>query len=134
VDPTPDPQVSATDAAVRRVDEAKADLILIVSNQSLDDEEVRLNVTIDGVTVVNDDFHVEDQHNYISFPLDVSRGGHEVTANSDSGATLRETFEVPRKQPRYAVIDYWTEDDSPDTSDPAVDLTWQFLRHAPGFQ
>jgi hypothetical protein len=133
VDPKPDPEVTATDAAVRLVDEAEANLILIVSNQSLDDEEVRLSVMVDDVTVVDGDFHVEDQHNSISFPLGLPPGGHEVTADSDSGATLRESFEVPRNKPRYAVIDYWTEDDSPDTDDPAVDLTWQFQRHAPAF-
>jgi hypothetical protein len=133
VDPAPDPEVTATDAAVRLVDEAEADLILIVSNQSFDDEEVRLSVMVDGVTVVDGDFHVEDQHNWISFPLGLPPGGHEVTADSDSGATLRESFEVPRSKPRYAVIDYWTEDDSPDTDDPAVALTWQFQRQAPAF-
>jgi hypothetical protein len=133
VDPTPDPEVSATGAAVRLVDESKADLVLIVSNQSFDDEEVRLKVMIDDVTVVDGDFHVEDQHNWIYFNLRLPAGGHEVTANSDSGATLRESFEVPGNRPRYAVIDYWTEDDSPDTDDPAVDLTWQFQRQAPAF-
>jgi hypothetical protein len=132
-DPIPDPEVTATDAAVRLVDEAEADLVLIISNQSFDDEAVRLNVRVDGVTVVNDDFHVEDQHNWIGFPLALRPGGHEVTADSDSGATLRESFDVPGNKPRYAVIDYWTEDDSPDTDDPAVDLTWQFQRHAPAF-
>jgi hypothetical protein len=133
VDPTPDPEVTTRDAAVRLVDEGKADLVLILSNQSLDDEEVRLSVMVDGVTVVDGDFHVEDQHNWISFPLDLPPGAHAVTADSDSGATLRESFEVPRNSERYAVIEYWTEDDSPDTDDPAVDLTWQFQRHAPVF-
>jgi hypothetical protein len=133
VDPTPAPDVTATDAAVRLVDEDEADLVLIVSNQSFDDEEVRLTVTVDEVTVVDGDFHVEDQHNWISFPLGLPPGAHEVTAESDSGATLRESFEVARNKSRYAVIDYWTEDDSPDTDDPEVDLTWQFQRHAPAF-
>lgn len=133
VDPAPGPEVTATDAAVRLVDQAEADLVLLVSNQSLDDEEVRLSVMVDGVTVVDGDFHVEDQHNWISFPLSLSPGGHEVTAESESGATLRESFEIAGNKPRYAVIDYWTEDDSPETDDPAVDLTWQFQRLAPAF-
>lgn len=133
IDPTPDPEVTATGAAVRLVDDGDADLVLIVSNQSFDDEEVRLKVVIDGVTVVDGDFHVEGQHNWIRFPLGVPPGDHEVTADSDSGATLQESFEVPGDKPRYAVIEYWTEDDSPDTDDPAVDLTWQFQRQAPAF-
>lgn len=132
-DPIPHSEVTAADAAVALVDEAEADLVLIVSNQSLDDEEVRLTVTVDGVTVVDDDFHVEDQHNWISFPLSLPSHGHEVIAESDSGATLRESFEVPRNGTRYAIIEHWTEDDSADTDDASVDLTWQFQRQAPAF-
>ena len=132
-DPIPHSDVTAADATVALVDEAEADLVLIVSNQSLDVEEVRLTVKVDGVTVVDGDFHVEDQHNWINFPLSLSSGGHEVIAESDSGATLRESFEVPRNTTRYAIIEHWTEDDSADTDDASVDLTWQFQRQAPTF-
>lgn len=132
-DPKPHSDVTAADAAVVLVERADADLVLIASNQSFDDDEVRLTIAIDGVTVVDDDFHVEDQHNWIYFPLSLSPGTHEVIAESDSGATLRESFDVPRDKTRYAIIDYWTEDDSAETDDPPVDLTWQFLRQAPGF-
>ena len=131
--PAPAPDVTPDDAAVKLVDESDADLVLIVTNQSFDDEEVRLRITVDDVTVVDDDFHVEDQHTWVRFPLSLPPGSHEVTADSDSGATLRESFQVPRNEPRYAVIEYWTEDDSPETDDPAVDLTWQFQRQAPAF-
>lgn len=92
-----------------------------------------MTVRVDGVTVVQGDFHVEDQHNWISFGLTLPSGGHEVVAESDSGATLRESFEMPRNKTRYAIIEHWTEDDSPDTEDPPVDLTWQFQHQAPGF-
>jgi hypothetical protein len=126
VDPVPHPDVSPANAAVRLVDEAEADLVLYVSNQSFDDEEVRLTVAIDGVTVVDDDFHVEGQHTWISFPLALSSGGHEISAESDSGATLRESFEVPGDKVRYAVIDHWREDDS-------ADLTWRFQRQPVAF-
>ncbi len=76
---------------------------------------------MDGVTVVDGDFHVENQHNTVIFPLSMSRGAHEITAESDSGATLRESFQVPGDKTRYAVIDHWTENDAPD-------LTWGFHR------
>lgn len=118
VDPAPHPEVTAADAAVKLVGEAEADLVLHVSNQSFNDEEVRLTVTIDAVTVVDGDFHVEGQHNWVTFPLALSSGGHEITAESDSGAALRESFQVRRGKTRYAVIDHWTEDGS-------ADLTWQ---------
>lgn len=120
-DPTPHPDVTASDAPVRIVSKDQADLVLYASNQSLDDERVRLTLAVDGVTVVAGDFYVEDQHNWISFPLSLSPGVHEITAESDSGATLRKAFQVPGNRTRYAVIDYWTEDDS-------TDLTWLFQR------
>jgi len=126
VDPTPHPEVTAADAKVRLVGETEADLVLYVSNQSFDDDEVDLAVTVDGVTVVDGDFHVEGQHNLVSFPLSLSAGGHEITAESDSGVALRELFEVPRDQTRYAVIEHWTEDGS-------ADLTWQFQRQPVAF-
>jgi hypothetical protein len=116
--PAPHREVTATDAAVKLVGKAEADLVLYVSNQSFDDEEVRLTVVVDAVTVVDGDFHVEDQHNWVSYPLALSSGEHEITAESDSGATLRESFEIRRGKTRYAVIDHWGEDNS-------ADLTWQ---------
>jgi hypothetical protein len=131
-DPVPHSDVTAS-AAVALVDEAKADLVLIISNQSFDDEEVRLTVTVDGVTVVEGDFHVENQHNWIRFPLSVPSGGHEVIAESDSGATLHETFEVLRNKTRYAIIEHWTEADSAETDNASVYLTWQCQRQPPVF-
>lgn len=92
-----------------------------------------MTVWVDGVTVVDGDFHVEDQHNWLSFALSLPTGGHEVIAESDSGVTLRESFEMPRNKTRYAIIEHWTEDDSPDTDDAPVTLTWQFQRRAPAF-
>lgn len=125
-DPSPHPQVTADDSTVRLVDRTEADFLLFVSNQSFDDEEVTLAVTVDGVTVVDASFHVEGQHNWISFPLDLPSGEHEITAAADSGATLRRTFATPPGKKRYAVIDHWTDDG------PAY-LTWQFQRQAPAF-
>jgi hypothetical protein len=113
-DPTPAAQVTGENSAVRLVDEAEANLVLYASNQSFDDEEVRLTIAVDGATVVDGDFHVEGQHNWVSFPLSLSPGAHEITAESDSGATMQKSFRVPGDQKRYAVIDYWTEDGGPD--------------------
>ncbi len=125
-DPAPHPEVAAADAAVRLVGEAEADLVLYVSNQSFDDEKVRLTVAIDGVTVVDGDFDVEGQHNWVSFPLAMSIGRHEITAESDSGGTLRTSFEIRRGKTSYAVIDHWTKDGT-------GDLTWKFQRQPMGF-
>lgn len=126
VDPAPHPDVAAVDSAVRLVDQAEADLVLYASNQSFDDEKVRLTLAVDGVTVVDGDFEVGDQHNWVSFPLGLDPGVHEVTAKTDSGATLTESFRLPDDKARYAVIDYWGEDAS-------AELTWRFQRQPVAF-
>lgn len=100
--------------------------MLFVSNQSFDDEEVRMTVAVDGVVVVDDEFHVEGQHTWIKFPLGISRGAHEVTAESDSGATISETFQVPGNATRFAVLEYWGK------GDPAF-LSWSFHRQPIAF-
>jgi hypothetical protein len=124
--PSPHPDVTA-DGPVRLAADDEADLLLYVSNQSFDDAKVRLTVEVDGVTVVHGDFQVEDQHNWISFPLSLSSGDHEITAESDSGASLHESFAVPGDKKRYAVIDHWTEEDG------STDLSWVFSREALAF-
>jgi hypothetical protein len=120
-DPTPHPQVTAPDSAVRLVGPDEADLVLYVSNQSFEDETVRMKVTVDGVTVVDGNFHVEGQHNWVRYPLRLSPGSHQVVAESDSGAALNESFQLPGDEARYAVVDYRAEDDS-------AELSWRFQR------
>lgn len=125
-DPDPHSEVTAADADVRLVDEDEANLVLHASNQSFDDEKVRLTIAVDDVTVVDGAFHVADQHNWVTFPLSLAPGLHQVTAKSDSGATLSESFEVPPDQTRYALIDHWGEGES-------ADLSWSFQRQPMGF-
>jgi hypothetical protein len=125
-DPTPHAEITSPGGDVALVEKAEADLVLYVSNQSFDDEEVRLSVEVDGVTVVDGDFHVEDQHNWISFPLRLPRGAHEVSAEADSGASLDASFRVPGDATRYAILDHWGEGSS-------AELTWSFHRRPVGF-
>ena len=127
-DPSPDPEVLAADAEVRVVEEKQANLVLYVSNQSFDDEEVRLTVEVDGITVVDGDFHVGDQHNWMKFPLEMAPGTHNVTAEADSGAGFSEAFQVPDGEVRFAVIDYWAKDDH----DPR-EFSWFIQRGPVGF-
>lgn len=126
-DPTPHSDVTRSGATIRLVDRNQADLVLYVSNQSFDDDEVRITVRIDGETVVDGDFHVGSQHNWVSFPLAMPHGEHEITAETDSGAELEERFSTPRSGTRYAVIDHWNEGgDDPD-------LEWLFQKQAMAF-
>lgn len=125
-DPTPAADVRVEGSPVRLVASDEAYLVLYVSNQSYDDETVRIEVVVDDVAVVDDEFAVEGQHNWIQFPLAMEAGRHEVTARADSGATLRESFEVPGDEPRYAVLDHWGRGDG-------AELTWLFETEPIGF-
>lgn len=120
-DPRPHAEVTSGSSDVRLVEEGRADLLLHVSNQSFDDSAVRLTVTVDGVTVVEGDFHVEDQHSWTTFPLALAPGEHVITAESDSQASLRRSFATPVRGARYAVVNYWGDDDRPH-------LEWLFRR------
>ena len=100
--------------------------MLFASNQSFDEEQVRLTIAVDGMTVVDGDFHVEGQHNWVSFPLSLSPGRHMITAESDTGAKLTESFQVPGDKTRYAVIDHWGDASN-------AELTWLFQRQPIGF-
>lgn len=125
-DPDPHGDVTSSDAAVRIVGDDEADLLLYVSNQSFDEEQVDLTVVIDGLTVVDGEFDVAGQHNWVAFPLAMEPGDHELTATSDTGAERRESFRIPRQGKRYAVLDHWGEDGS-------AELTWLFQREPVAF-
>lgn len=103
---TPAPS-TPTSGPVGVVEEDQARLLLWVSNQSFVDDPVRVTVHIDGVPVVDEDFAVEGQHNWVRFPVDLPPGEHELVAESDTGVQLTRTFTLPVKGPRYAVMDYW---------------------------
>ena len=60
------------------------------------------------------EFRVEGQHHWIRFPLTLSSGSHSRAAESDTRASLKELFQVPGDEARYAVVNYWAEDDSPE--------------------
>jgi hypothetical protein len=90
-----------------------ANFTLYVSNQSFERPTIDIRVEIDGTVVANDEFEVENQHNWVEFRLPLSRGRHVVRATSARGeAELRRTFRVKGK--RWAVLDYWCCDDAAD--------------------
>jgi hypothetical protein len=95
-------------------DPASADVVLWVSNQSFSDETVRITVRIDGRTVIDQDFDVEGQHNWIKFPLGAGPGAHELAVTSDTGARLVDQLVVPETGLRYGVVNYWRDEEQPD--------------------
>jgi hypothetical protein len=82
-------------------------LTLYVSNQSFDDPNVQIAISIDGVVIVDQSFAVDDQHNWITFEPDVRPGDHTLTAMSNTGAELTVEFTTKTGQPRWAVVNYW---------------------------
>ncbi len=84
-------------------------LQLYVSNQSFDDDTVNIAVTIDGTTVVDEEFHVGNQHIWVNFPLVLRAGDRSVRARADTGVVLDETVTVPDGGTYYAVLQYWDE-------------------------
>lgn len=111
-DPGPGAPAGSGVGGVELVPEEQADLHLWVSNQSFADDPVAVTVTIDGVTVVDQPFAVEGQHNWELFPVALEPGRHTLSATSDTGVSLERTFRVPEGGPRYAVLDYWYYADS----------------------
>ena len=84
-----------------------ANLLLYVSNQSFADDAVEIAVTIDGEQVVNDRFTVQGQHNWVTYPLNLSPGAHQVEMTSSTGVSETASLELPADGPRYATLSYW---------------------------
>jgi hypothetical protein len=81
-------------------------LVLYVSNQSFDRDNVDIRVLIDGLPAVDDDFAVLNQHNWVEFRFGLDDGRHVIYVESQDGqAILERHFEV--KGARWAVVDYW---------------------------
>jgi hypothetical protein len=88
-------------------------LMLYVSNQSYRDDPVHLQVTIDSVRVVDRGFDVGSQHSWVSFPMTLPPGTHQVRAVSDTGVELVESLSIPDTGTRYASLSYWFYPEQP---------------------
>ncbi len=86
-------------------------LHLWVSNQSFVDDPVGVKISIGDIEIVDQPFTVGNQHNWILFPINAPRGQHTLSAVSDTGADLDQTFTLPARGHRYAVLDYWNHQD-----------------------
>lgn len=83
---------------------------LYVSNQSFDLPRVDITVRVDGQLAITGDFHVEGQHTWIPFDLDLAPGPHAITIESATGeATLDQAFTMDDR--RWAVASFWFYDE-----------------------
>ena len=84
----------------------EGNFVLYVSNQSFEIDPVDIRVTIDGKLAVDEDFEVEDQHNWVEYTFRLREGRHVLHAESRAGAAeLTRSFELTRKT--WAVLNYW---------------------------
>lgn len=112
--PTPSFPANASTQSPRSqvTDPALAQVVLGVTNQSIDDSLVALTVNIDDVEQVNESFAVEGQHKLKMIGLDLPPGRHTVRVVADSGAEAERSFELPAGARRWVSISYWYFDTS----------------------
>lgn len=80
-------------------------LTLVVSNQSFEDEVVRIRVTVDGAEVVEADFEVLNQHQYYWFPVEVAAGQRRLRVEAEE--VTEASVVAVGDAPTWAVIDHW---------------------------
>ncbi len=102
-------------------------LILYVSNQSFDDDPIGILIEIDDRIVVDEQFFVEGQHNWIEFNIALEPGTHMIEAVSSTGASYSSEFEMADTT-RWAVLDYWFYRD-----EGSRHMTFQIQDHPIGF-
>ncbi|MEM7271513.1 MAG: hypothetical protein AAF547_00410 [Actinomycetota bacterium] len=87
------------------------ELKLWVSNQSFDDDPVRITISIDGAVAVDDRFPVEDQHHWVGYLLaDLPPGDHTVSVVSETGAEFSTDITLIEDRPLWLVVEYWFDD------------------------
>ena len=87
--------------------DSSAAVMLYVSNQSFEDDEIGIVVTLDGTEIIDREFDVGDQHTWIPFRVRLPPGEHTLEAASSTGVTFTTRFEATDTATRYAVLDYW---------------------------
>lgn len=61
---------------------------------------------MDGVVLVDQEFVVEGQHTWVTFPIGLEPGRHTVRAVTEWNEIER-SVDVPKDGPVYAKINYW---------------------------
>lgn len=99
------------------VPEEQGSVLLYVTNQSFEDPVVAMTVAVDGAPVVDQELDVCGQHEWVSFPLAVAPGWHDLEVTTGSGASNSSKVEVPDPPgKRSVVVSYWVD------PDPRVDV------------
>lgn len=97
------------------IDRTAPGLVLLISNQSFDDPDVGLTITVDGAVVVERSFAVEGQHHVVGYRLPLEPGDHEFVIRADTGATEDRLVTLGADR-RYLYVGYLG--DGPSTPEP----------------
>ena len=82
-----------------------------VTNQSFDDPDVHITVSVAGQPFVDQNFPVMGQHHVVGFELSLAPGEHRLEVTSDTGVTRRVPVTVSAQQPVYVHLAYWDYED-----------------------
>lgn len=83
-------------------------LVLMISNQSFEDDPVHLAVEIDGLLIADGAFEVGSQHTVTyHYVRGLAPGVHELTVVSDTGVQFTGSVTVNAGAPRWAFVTYW---------------------------
>jgi hypothetical protein len=84
-------------------------LILIVSSQSYDREEVDMRLELNSQLIAEQVFATGGGHNYVSFPLEIGAGLHRLAVVADDGTSLDVPLDLPNER-RWLTVSYWSGD------------------------
>lgn len=82
-------------------------VFLDVTNQSYDDPDVHITISVSGRPFVDQNFPVKGQHHIVGFALSLAPGEHELEVTSDTGVNQRVPVFVSEDEPVYLHLAYW---------------------------
>lgn len=86
--------------------------VLYVSNQSYEDEFIRIQVSIDGKLVIDREFFVYNQHTHVEYAFHLTKGKHKLLIRaSDADVTSERQIEIVTQH--WAAVSYWHDKRTP---------------------
>lgn len=81
--------------------EDNANVILMISNQDLDNIYINLKGDLDGKNIFKEMFYSGDQHYYTYYYLSFEKGSHDIKLEADDKTTLILPIEIKDEQDKY---------------------------------
>ena len=89
--------------------------VLMVSNQSFEDDPVGLQISIEVQVVADDRYVVGSQHTVTTYVVrGLAPGSHELSVTSDTGVSFVSRVRAAEGRPRWAYLTYWYHPDDTD--------------------